>query len=373
MHTRTRKIHPVKWTGIGVVLASVLSACGGSQTFVAGAPDAASQARVLIIGMDGTRAEALATADTPNLDGLRASGIADMDALTGDVSLSGPGWASMLTGVWCDKHHVIDNDVSWAQSQFDLYPHFFRRIKEQHPDWETTSISHWAAINDEILCADEAGDGCGTTDVVINTQSDAEVRDAVVDALSNGDPRAVFMQFDDIDHAGHGDATAGDPGGFCPFPGGDISEGEESGLCTAANYNPAYVQAIETTDGYIGDILSALYARPQFAKENWLILVSPDHGGGGLVFNQHGFPVSQDRRTFLIMAGYRVTAMPANAQVHIVDVAATALFHLGVAVAADSGVDGQPVGLVGAPPYEQRDVPTCYDPEVFMPDTGTGG
>ncbi len=356
---------------MGVMAA--LAGCSNDQPRIAEAPNGTSNARVLIIGMDGTRAEALDVASTPNLDNLRASGIADMHALTGDVSLSGPGWASMLTGVWCDKHQVIDNDVSWVQSQFDRYPHFFHRVQQAHPDWPTASISHWAAINDEILCADEADTDCAAPGhTVLNTETDAEVRDAAVDLLSRGDPRAVFLQFDDIDHAGHGDLPSGDLGGFCPFPGGDVSEGAENGLCLSIHYNPAYLDAIETTDGYIGDILGALYARPRFAAENWLILVAPDHGGGGVVFNQHGFPVAQDRRTFLIMAGSAVTELPAGQQTHIVDIAATALFHLGIALPDDGHMDGQPVGLTDAPAYIPRDIPTCYNPAIFVPDTGTG-
>ncbi len=351
----------------------MLTACGGGRDALPGsAPDSESPAmtkapgRVLIIGMDGTRAEALDVASTPYLDLLRSVGTADMDALTGDVSLSGPGWASMLTGVWCDKHRVIDNDVSWAQSRFDLYPHVFRRLHAQTPDASTLSVSHWAAINDEILCADEHGDSCENSGDVVTVATDAAVRDSVVEALTNGDPQAIFLQFDDNDHAGHGDPASADPGGFCPFAGGDLSEGEEGGVCTALNYNPHYVETIELTDGYIGDILTALYARPRFAAENWLILVSPDHGGGGAVFNQHGFPVAQDRRTFLIMAGAAVDTLP-DSPVHIVDIAATALFHLGVSAEEIAELDGQPVGLAGAPAYAAREIPSCYDPAIFLP------
>ncbi len=348
----------------------------GSLSLLGGCADKADSesssaaARVMIIGLDGTRAEALDLAHTPNLDRLRLLGQTDLNAITGDVSLSGPGWASMLSGVWCDKHQVVDNDVSWGNSQFDRFPHFIRRVEQQQPDLRTVSVSHWAAINDEILCADEAGDDCGPTDRVVNTDSDAQVRDVIVDELRNADPHVLFMQFDDIDHAGHGTPPASPPGGFCPYPEGDIIAGEENGLCSPANFNPEYVATLELTDEYIGDILDALFARPDFHAENWLIMVSPDHGGGGVVFNQHGFPQAQDRRTFLIFAANELRPFPVDAQLKIVDVTASALFHLGIVPEPDWQLDGQAIGLPGAPAYVDTAIPTCYDPAVFNPDSG---
>ncbi len=329
-----------------------------------------SAGRVLIIGLDGARAEALELADTPHLDTLRASGAADMNAITGDVSLSGPGWASMLSGVWCDKHGVVDNDVSWAQSRFDQYPHFIHYAKQQRPGLRAVSVSHWAAINDEIVCADETAGQCSGADRVVNAQSDAAVRDVVVEELSAENPGIIFAQFDDIDHAGHGDAETMDAGGFCPYASGDMAEGEHSGACTALNYNPAYLAAITATDGYIGDILRALRARPAFEEENWLIMVAPDHGGAGVVFNQHGFPTDQDRRTFLILHGAGAQSFPPNVRSKSVDIAATALFHLAVTAPESGALDGQVIGLQGAPVYADKEIPSCYDPGVFAPDSG---
>ncbi len=326
--------------------------------------------RVMIIGLDGARAEALDIATTPNLDRLRKMGPSDLNAITGDLSLSGPGWSSMLSGVWCDKHGVLDNDLSWEASNFDQYPHFISRVETARPGLNTVSISHWTPINDEILCAFETLDNCGRADKVINARGDAGVRDAVVDELTRGDPDVIFMQFDDIDHAGHGTAPASPPGGFCPYETGDVAEGEENGLCTPANYNPEYLELFQRTDGYIGDVLDALFRRPDYHAENWLIIVAPDHGGGGVVFNQHGFPHPQDRRIFLIFAGQRTAPFPEGVQLKIVDVAASALFHLHVPIEPDWQLDGQPIGLPDAPPYQDRSIPSCFDPTIFLPDSG---
>ena len=357
-----------------------MAGCSSSQapsTTAAPATPAAPTGRVLILGLDGARSEGLELAETPHLDRLRARGRTDLDALTGDISLSGPGWASMLSGVWCDRHGVIDNDLSWSQSRFDAVPHFFQRIEAARPDLFTASVVHWAPINDEILCADEQG-GCGDIDRVVTETSDAGVRDTVVALLRDEDPQALFVQFDDIDHAGHGTEPSAPPGGFCPKP-----AGSDDGACLARGPNADYLAEFARIDGYVGDILDALEQRPNYAAENWLVLVSPDHGGGGTLFNQHGFPVAQDRRTFLIVAAAdtrplpgqpvtRLDDLPAasgNGQptadstgAKIVDVAATALFHLGITIDPAWGLAGQPVGLPGVPAYREDAVPSCFDP-----------
>ena len=363
-------------------LAFVLAACGGDS-----APGEVNKVgRVLIIGLDGSRSELLEIAAMPNLNRLRASGFTDLDAVTGDVSLSGPGWSSMLTGVWCDKHNVLDNDATWANSQFNVYPHFLARVEQSQPQLKTVSVSHWAPINEEILCADERNDNCGGVDRVISESSDAGVRDRVVALLKGDNPDVVFAQFDDIDHAGHGtEPYMTTAGGFCPRAAGSID-----GACTASGLNSEYLRAAEVTDGYIGDILDALYRRPNYSAENWLVIVSPDHGGAGTVPNQHGFNTAQERRTFFIVSGARVAPLPGapvttlaglpattgNSSpptditgAKIVDVAATALFHLRIPIDPRWGLDGQPIGLPGAPAYVERPIATCFDAASFTPDS----
>ena len=338
-----------------------LTACGTSDTPPdKGAESRAAQSRLLVIGLDGTRADALAVAKVPNLTALAVDGSVNLDAITNDISLSGPGWASMLSGVWCDKHGVRDNDATWPLSRFDEYPHFLRRVEAAQPDLITASVSHWAPINDEILCASEAGDDC-PVDFVSSPATDAGVRDEAVKLLKEQNPHALFLQFDDIDHAGHGETPLPiGSNGFCPFPDGDTDYRGQTGACTAADFNPAYVATLELTDGYIGDILSAVHARPDFLNENWLVLVSADHGGGGMIKNQHGFPHAQDRRTFLIVSGPGARALPA-AQLKLVDVAATALAHLGIPLDPAWNLDGQPVGIASAGLYQDRPVPGCVD------------
>ena len=74
--------------------------------------------KVLIIGMDGIRTDALSKAKTPTLDSLKSKGkfFNNVKILSGkndgSDTLSGPGWSNILSGYWPDKHLVKDNTFS---------------------------------------------------------------------------------------------------------------------------------------------------------------------------------------------------------------------------------------------------------------------
>jgi len=220
--------------------------------------------RVLVIGIDGVRSDALTAANTPNLDALMSTGVYSPDALNDDITISGPGWSDILCGVRSDKHLVVDN--SFAGSNYDDYPSLFNRIEGAYSGVNTVSICHWAPINDYIVGTD--------ADVVINVGSDLEVQNTAVSQLENNDPHAIFLHFDDVDHAGHGY-------GFSP----DVAQ---------------YISAIEEADTQVGVVISALYSRPNYSQEDWLVIVTSDHGGVGY---SHGGNSMEERNVCFIASG----------------------------------------------------------------------
>jgi len=222
-----------------------------------------SQKKVLIIGIDGLRADVLSTANTPNIDRLIANGTYSFDALTQTPTSSGPGWSSMLTGVWADKHKVYDN--SFSDPNYAEYPHFFKRIKAKHPNWKTASVVHWGPINNFIV--EEA-------DISLNVTSDESVKDVGINVLNEPELAVLFLHFDDVDVAGH-------------------SYGFHSNI-------PQYISAVEKIDSYIGQVLSAVEERSIVRGEEWAIVVSTDHGGLG---TSHGGASYSERNIFIIVSG----------------------------------------------------------------------
>jgi arylsulfatase A-like enzyme len=64
-----------------------------------------------------------------------------------------------------------------------------------------------------------------------------------------------------------------------------------------------YLNAISHVDSHIGELLRAMRARPKFAEEDWLVLITTDHGGRG---NSHGGDSDEERNIWLVASGKEI-------------------------------------------------------------------
>jgi hypothetical protein len=218
--------------------------------------------RILIIGIDGCRADVAELASTPFLDELKANGLYSPDALNDDITVSGPGWSAILCGVWSDKHLVTGNN--FANNNYAQYPTFFQRIETFDSSMNTVSVCHWSPINNSIVMDD--------ADITTNVSSDLSVSTEAIAHFDNYDPHAIFLHFDDVDHAGHAYGYAADV--------------------------PEYAASIEIVDSLIGTVKKALELRPNFAEENWITIVTSDHGGKN--FGHGGNSLEEENVMFIV-------------------------------------------------------------------------
>ena len=63
---------------------------------------------------------------------------------------------------------------------------------------------------------------------------------------------------------------------------------------------PEYISAIEEVDGYLYPIMQTILQRPNYSNEDWLILVTTDHGGLGF---SHGGSSADEQNVFVIASG----------------------------------------------------------------------
>ena len=220
--------------------------------------------KVLIIGIDGCRADALELANTPVIDNLIQNGIYSPDALNDDITVSGPGWSAILCGVWSDKHLSIDN--SFNNTDYFNFPPIFKYAEDFDDNLNTVSICHWNPINDNIVQ--------NYADFKLNVSSDFDVSSEASTYITNNDPDLIFLHFDDVDHAGHNY-------GFSP----NITE---------------YITSIEAVDDLLDPVMQAIYQRPNYLNEDWIILVTSDHGGVG---TSHGGTSIEHENVVVIVSG----------------------------------------------------------------------
>ncbi|ONI87419.1 nucleotide pyrophosphatase [Actinosynnema sp. ALI-1.44] len=294
----------------GVVAAAVLS-----SPFTAAA---APVKKVLVVGMDGLNWAKVVSANAPNLDALAAGGSLGESLLycpSVAASSSGPGWSTIATGVWPDKHGVKDN--SFAGKQYATYPDFLTRLERVNPAYRTYSAVDWAVLHSQ-----------GTFSSSIDTRvtydgdrdgyvvSDEKITADTVRNLRDGNPDASFVYLGNTDVVAHASGT-GAP----------------------------YAAAIEKQDAQLGQLLGAVKARPTYANEDWLVVVATDHGHNNPGGGHGGCGVSDERRTFVLAKGSGIAAGARPVDTRLADVSATVFNHLGVAADPAWKLDSKPVSV----------------------------
>ncbi|MEK6968919.1 MAG: alkaline phosphatase family protein [Nanoarchaeota archaeon] len=296
----------------GLALSAGLLSCGLEELVKEKKPAWHNPNKLLLIGIDGVRPDVLIKATTPNLDRLINTGAYSFKAQAGLHTLSGSCWSNILTGVWDNKHGVIDNTFKGAN--YEKYPDFFTLIKQVQPKLNAVSVVSWKPLCNQIVAGANSCDYYPYTGQV--DEGDYLVAQQAAKILAKGNPDILFTYFAGMDYAGHNY-------GFHP----DV---------------PEYFNKMELIDGLVGTMLNALVNRPTYEKENWLILAITDHGGIG---NSHGGQTPEEKTIFYIANGK--SAIPGEiipAPTHV-DIVPTALYHLNIPVNPIWGLDGKVAGI----------------------------
>jgi len=206
------------------------------------------QRKVLIIGIDGLGGSELQTIAPANFTAMQKTAKYSLSTING-VSDAG-GWVSILTGTGFAKHRVQTDNFERTRNPSDddhtpttSYRNMLDYIT-QFKAVKTGVVTPWVNLRKYLSNTDFAP--------VVNT--DIAVKDSTVAILnSQTGLGALVVNFRDVE-------AAGANGGF-----------------SAAN--AAYKTAVTTTDGYIGDIMTALKARKTYSNEDWLVIVTSNHGG----------------------------------------------------------------------------------------------
>lgn len=278
--------------------------------------------KVLFIGIDGCRADAIDFSQAKHLKVLIKEGaftdrtdvLGDRD--TGADTCTGPGWSTALTGVFADKHGVKDN--AFRKHQLAAYPTFLKRVKDTRPQAEVTALVTWKEFHEYVFTAKENCKFLLDGEKKGYIEGDKLTAENAVSILTKENPDALFVYFGEVDITGHGY-------GFHPK-------------------SPKYTNAIEAVDVHVGRVMKALQERKTFAKEDWLTIVCTDHGGQGRG-HSGGQKIEEIRRGFLIVHGPSAKAGKIEEKTTNADVAVTALTHLGIKIEEAWKLDGKAVGL----------------------------
>jgi arylsulfatase A-like enzyme len=250
-------------------------------------------ARVLIVSVDGLRADAVSSDRTPHLQLLMASGASTLHARTVLPCVTLPVHVSMLSGLEPEQHRV-----SWNAYRPELGPVGVPTL---------FSIAHRAGRRTVMIAGKPkflhlAAPGALDVARIVPGGDPAVVEAALTEVAQGFD--LLFVHLPDVDGAGHTDGWM----------------------------SPSYLTRVARMDRELGRLLGAL-------PRGVTVIVTADHGGLGIT---HGRDIPEDMTIPWIIAGpgvssHRVLATP----VRVVDTAATALRVLGLST--PWGIQGRAV------------------------------
>lgn len=269
--------------------------------------------KALVIMLDGMRADAFENAECmPNLrmlrDGRWQPGYKSAWSLTANTildtkTISGPNHIAIACGVTYKKHRVPGNGKNVCDHK--KWPSWLVRLVNARPEMKTLFTYSWKW--DQSISPDPR--------VEFSHSSDAANATAVPRRLAAPDaPDAVQWYIDWPDHGGHG---------FGYYP-----------------YSTGYFHTLYLSDKAIGDALKAIASRPTFAQEDWLIVVTADHGG---YHNSHGMMNGPATTVPLFVTGRGVVPGRMAGTPYIYDIAPTVLTHFGLDVSSME-LDGRVIG-----------------------------
>jgi predicted AlkP superfamily pyrophosphatase or phosphodiesterase len=266
--------------------------------------------KALFVGFDGVRDDTLRELAPPAVRELADHGrwwsttLPDVDVAP---TVTAVGWSTLHTGVWPDVHKVSGNTDEYHL--LHRYPSVLTRAYCADREIHTYAAASALIFGTHYGPGPILGPGVNELDFFDRREypggfiaTDPMVFDKAVDAMEHKNPDLSFVYFGKADKIAH-----------------------------ASGVGQEYEDVIGELDDYLGHLVAAVRRRPSFDREDWLVVLSTDHGH--LDEGGHGGGSWQERQSFVVAGllnheadeNWRPAAEP-------VDVAPTLLDHLGVEV-----------------------------------------
>jgi predicted AlkP superfamily pyrophosphatase or phosphodiesterase len=279
--------------------------------------------KAVFILLDGIPADVIERVHTPALDAIAAAGGYTRAFVGGErggptqtPTISAPGYMSLITGTWANKHNVWGNS---NQSPDYRYWNLFRIVESADSSRRTALFSTWTDNRTVLIgvgrpqagdfAIDHVADGFELDTIAYPHDRESRyvlaIDERVADeaaahlAAVGPDLSWVYLQHtDDMGHA-HGDSER-------------------------------FYEAVRRADAQVGRIWAAVQQR-QARGEDWMVVVTTDHGRDATSGRGHGGQSDRERTTWIVTNHAALDARFTAGTPAIVDIAPSILQHLGVA------------------------------------------
>lgn len=243
-----------------------------------------TEKKAIVIGYDGCRADILSEMqkeqsgisllldEGASLDLLYCGGVNYPEKNTQKTSTA-PGWCSILTGKWAEAHGITANDITK-----EIEPKTLLVSLVENGDIDSSAfITKWAGhfdrrkatyLAEKAYCEEK-----GLSVSYNKCKNDEASLSFTLDEIKKADcADFLFVIYEQTDSAGHSK---------------DFSFN-----------NSLYKEAFIEADKYGYDTISAIKERETYEQEDWLIIITSDHGG---IDDNHGGASIQERMTFAVV------------------------------------------------------------------------
>ncbi|MBQ2848538.1 MAG: alkaline phosphatase family protein [Clostridia bacterium] len=254
-----------------------------SEHFNSPLPEGKTEKKAIVIGYDGCRADALAYVENrfSGINKMMSSGASLNYVYCGGVNYpavntqdtsTAPGWCSVLTGVWADKNGITGNGITKTLEYKTLMTSLTENGVIDSASFITSWDGHFATDNSTYKLEKEY---CEKNDLKVSfnycIEDTASARTAIKDIKQDDCSDFIFAIYEGTDHAGH-----------------------SFGFSTN---NPIYQAGFRLNDVLAYRTLNAIENRETYESEDWLIIITSDHGGFG---TDHGGSSIQERMVFIV-------------------------------------------------------------------------
>ena len=291
--------------------------------------------KAVFIIVDGIPADVIETVTTPILDDISANGgytrafvggavgAASESPLTSAVSYN-----SLLTGTWANKHNVWDNDITAPNY---AYWDIFRLAKAHDASLQTAIFSTWTDNRTKLLgdgLAAAGGSKLGYSFDGFELDTERFPHDAQDDYIRQIDEH-----------------VAGEAARYIRAVGPDLSWvylQYTDDIGHRFGDSPEMVRAVRDADRQIGAIWASIRDRQARHNEDWLIIVTTDHGRDAATGKEHNEQAERERTIWIVTNSQSLNGR-FNQLPGIVDILPSVAMHLGIDIppAVRAQLDGE--------------------------------